>query len=357
MTTYSPERAFDPHRPFAEAIRASRASLRILRILRIPRIASLLSHSEPTVSVLDGIGNTPLVALRRIVPPGSARILVKLEWANPTGSMKDRMARAAIEGAEARGVLRPGGTVVEYTGGTTGISLAFVCAAKGYKLEIVYSDAFSMEKRRTLQAFGANITDVQSDGGRITAELIKGMIETARGISARPGHWWCDQFNNPDASAGYDALGEEIVRQSGGRVDAFVHAVGTAHSILGTSAAIRRHNPQAHVTAVEPSESAVLSGGPTGAHHIEGIGPGFIPPVWRRDAVDEITTVSTDEANAMTRRLAREEGIFAGSSSGANVIAALRVAERLGPDATVVTLMCDSGLRYLSTGVFTPQPG
>lgn len=309
------------------------------------------------MSVLAGIGNTPLVALRRIVPRGSARVLVKLEWANPTGSMKDRMARAAIEGAEQRGALVPGGTVVEYTGGTTGISLAFVCAAKNYKLEIVYSDAFSVEKRQTLLAFGANITDVQSDGGKITAALIKGMIETARGISARPGHWWCDQFNNPDAADGYDMLGEEIVRQSDGRVDAFVHSVGTAHSIMGTARAIRRHCPSAHITAVEPTESAVLSGGASGAHRIEGVGPGFIPPMWRRDAVDEIATVSTDEANAMARRLAREEGIFAGSSSGANVIAALRVAERLGPDATVVTLMCDSGLRYLSTGVFNRQPG
>jgi cysteine synthase A len=298
------------------------------------------------VSVLDGIGNTPIVALKRIVPPGSARIMVKLEWANPTGSLQDRMARAAIEGAEARGALAPGGTVVVYTGGTTGISLAFVCAAKGYRLEIVFSDAFSVEKRRTLLAFGANITDVKSDGGSITARVIKEMIETARGISARPGHWWCDQFNNADASGGYHALGEEIVRQCGGRVDAFVHVVGTAHSIMGTAEGVRRHFPSAHITAVEPTESAVLSGGATGAHRIEGVGPGFVPPRWRRDAVDEITTVSTDEGNAMARRLAREEGIFAGSSSGANVVAALRAAERLGPAATVVTPMCDSGLRY-----------
>jgi cysteine synthase A len=304
------------------------------------------------MSVLNGIGNTPLVPLERIVPKGGARVLVKLEWANPTGSMKDRMAVAAIEGAERRGELRPGGTVVEYTAGTTGISLAFVCAAKGYDIEIVYSDAFSDEKRRTMQAFGARVTDVPSDGGRITAELIKRMIETARGIATRPGHWWSDQLNNHDAVGGYHPLGEEIWQQTTGRVDAFVHAVSTAHSIHGVSRALRRHFPGLHVTAVEPAESAVLSGGPSGAHKIEGIGIGFVPPLWHRAEVDEVIPVSTDDAKAMARRLAREEGIFAGTSSGANVVAALRVAERLGPNATVVTLVVDSGLRYLSTDVF-----
>lgn len=306
------------------------------------------------MSVLDGIGNTPLVELRRVVPPGSARVLAKLEWANPTGSMKDRMAVAAIEAAEARGDLRAGGTVVEYTAGTTGISLAFVCAAKGYDIEIVFSDAFSEEKRRTMQAFGANITDVPSDEGRITEALIKRMIATAGEISKRPNHWWSDQLNNHDAVTGYHAMGDEIVEQSGGRVDAFVHAVSTAHSIHGAGRAIRKHIPTCRVIAVEPAESAVLSGGPSGAHKIEGIGIGFIPPLWHPKEVDEIIPVSTDEAKAMARRLAREEGIFAGTSSGANVVAALRVAERLGSGATVATIVCDSGLRYLSTDVFRP---
>lgn len=304
------------------------------------------------MGVLDGIGNTPLVPLERMVPPGSGRVLAKLEWANPTGSMKDRMARAVIEGAEKSGGLRAGGTVVEYTAGTTGISLAFVCAAKGYDLEIVFSDAFSEEKRRTMQAFGARITDVASEEGRITQALIKQMIETSRVISERPGHWWSDQLNNHDAVGGYHALGDEIWRQTDGRVDAFVHAVSTAHSIHGVARALRRHHPALHVAAVEPAESAVLSGGPSGAHKIEGIGIGFVPPLWHPDEVDEILTVTTDEAKAMARQLAREEGIFAGTSSGANVVAALRVAERLGNSATVVTIMCDSGLRYLSTDVF-----
>jgi cysteine synthase A len=304
------------------------------------------------VGVLDAIGNTPLVRLERVVPAGSARVLVKLEWANPTGSMKDRMARAVIEGAEARGQLRPGGTVVEYTMGTTGISLAFVCAAKGYGLEIVYSDAFSEEKRRTMQAFGARITDVASGGRGIDQTLVREMIATAGVIGERPGHWRSDQLNNPDAIGAYHALGEEIWRQADGRVDAFVHAVSTAHSLHGTARGLRRYHQTLRVVAVEPAESAVLSGGPSGAHRIEGIGIGFVPPLWHPDEVDAIEPVSTADARAMARRLAREEGIFAGISSGANVVAALRVAERLGPDATVATIACDSGLRYLSTDLF-----
>jgi cysteine synthase len=306
------------------------------------------------MSVLDGIGNTPLVALERVVPSGSARVLVKLEWANPTGSMKDRMARAVIEAAERDGRLRPGGTVVEYTMGTTGISLAFVCAAKGYTIEIVYSDAFSDEKRRTMQAFGARITEVPSEGGGITRSLVQRMIETSRELGARPGHWRCDQLNNPDAAGAYRALGDEIWRQTDGRVDAFVQGVSSAHSLHGVSRGLRRHHAALRAVAVEPAESAVLSGGASGAHTIEGIGIGFAPPLWDRDEVDEIEPVSSAEAKAMARRLAREEGIFAGTSSGANVVAALRLAERLGAGATVVTMACDSGLRYLSTDVFRP---
>lgn len=302
--------------------------------------------------VLDAIGRTPIVQLRRVVPAASARVLAKLEWANPTGSMKDRMAKAAIEGAERDGRLQPGGTVVEYTAGTTGISLALVCAAKGYDLHIVFSDAFSEEKRLTMRAFGARITDVASDNKKITEGLIKEMIETSHRISLEPGHWLVDQLNNRDAVEGYYPLGEEIWAQTEGRVDAFVHSVSTAHSIHGVGKALRRHKPDIHVAAVEPAESAVLSGGPTGSHKIEGIGIGFIPPLWEPEEVDEILTVSTEEAKEMTRRLAREEGLFAGTSSGANTVAALRVAARLGPDATVVTIMVDSGLRYLSTDLY-----
>jgi cysteine synthase A len=307
------------------------------------------------MSVLDAIGNTPLVELRRLGRPGSARVLGKLEWANPTGSMKDRMALAAIAAAEADGRLPRGGTVVEYTGGTTGVSLAFVCAAKGYKLRIVFSDAFSGEKALMMKALGAEISVVPSRGGGITEALIKEMIEEARAISRQPRHWWSDQLNNRDAIRGYYPLGEEIWTQTAGDVEAFVHVVGTAHSIHGTTAALWKHNRSIHIVAVEPTESAVLSGGRSGAHNIEGIGIGFTPPLWERDQVNEVMTVSTGEAKTMARRLAREEGIFGGTSSGANVVAALRIAERLGPKATVATIIVDSGSRYLSGDVFRAE--
>jgi cysteine synthase len=303
-------------------------------------------------NVLETIGSTPLVALRRIVPPGHARILVKLEGANPTSNMKDRMAKAAIEAAEADGRLKVQGTVVEYTGGSTGASLALVCAAKGYGLKIITSDAFSEEKTRTTQAFGAEIILVPSDNKRITEDLIRRMIDTARMVSRAPRHWWFDQLNNPDAATGYHQMGEEIWEQTEGKVNAFVQSVGSAHSLNGVTEVLRRHNRDLYVAAAEPAESAVLSGKPKGAHRIEGIGIGFIPPHWRPDNVDEILSATTEEAAHMCRRLAREEGIFAGTSSGLNVIAALRVAQRLGPEATVVTIIIDSGLRYLSTDVY-----
>lgn len=309
--------------------------------------------AQERAGVLGGIGATAMVELSAVVPEGSARVLAKLEWANPTGSMKDRMAIEVIEGARRRGdLLAPGDTVVEYTAGTTGISLAFVCAAHGYRFHAVFSDAFSDEKRRTMQAFGATVEDIPSDRGQITEQLIRGMIKRAGDVSARPGHWWVDQLNNQDAVKGYDALGEEIWTQSHGRVDAFVQAVATAHSIRGAARAIRRHHPALHVVAVEPAESAVLSGEPSGSHRIEGVGIGFIPPLWDPADVDAIERVSSEEAIRMTRRLAAQQGIFAGTSSGANVVAALRVAARLGPDATVATVIVDSGLRYLSTEVY-----
>jgi cysteine synthase A len=266
--------------------------------------------------------------------------------------MKDRVAKAMIEAAELDGRLKPGGTVVEYTAGTTGISLALVCAAKDYNLKIVFSDAFSDEKRYTMQAFGAKIQDVKSDNKKITEKLIKEMVETARVVSQKPGHWYCNQLSNRDGTAGYHQLGEEIWEQTNGRVDAFVQAVGTAHSLHGAAEALWKHSKDVRVVAVEPTESAVLSGRPTGSHKIEGIGIGYVPPLWDPKLVNEIFTVSTDEAKGMARRLAREEALFVGTSSGANVVASLKIAERLGPEATVVTLMVDSGLRYLSTDLF-----
>ncbi|WP_306600582.1 PLP-dependent cysteine synthase family protein [Geothrix sp. 21YS21S-2] len=300
------------------------------------------------MGILEAIGNTSLVRLGKLGPAVS----VKLEWENPTGSVKDRMALAVIGRAEADGRLKPGGTVVEYTGGSTGTSLALVCSAKGYRLRIVTSDAFSRQKLDHMEALGAELTLVPSEGGLTTRKLIQDMIEVARELSREPGTYWTDQLRNRDSIAGYHALGEEIWEQSGGRVDAFVHSVGTAASLLGAAAALRAHNPAIRIVAVEPAESPVLQGGQPGPHKIEGVGIGAIPPLWDPAQVDEIIGVPTAEAKAMARRLAREEGLFAGTSSGANVLAALQVAQRLGPDARVVTLMVDSGLKYLGTDVF-----
>jgi len=301
--------------------------------------------------ILQAIGNTPLVVLRRLPLAGTARVVVKLESANPTGSMKDRVARAMIEAAIAARRLAPGDTVVEYTAGTTGISLALICAALGLKAHFVFSDVFSEEKRHTMRAYGASITNVPSEGG-ITEKLIKAMIATAAELSRLPRHWYCDQLTNRDGEAGYHSLGAELWEQSGGAVDAFVQSVGTAHSLHGSTHVLRRHNPRLKVIAVEPAESPVLSGGASGTHNIEGVGIGFVPPLWRAAEVDEILTVPTTEAKAMARRLAREEAIFAGTSTGANISAALRVAARLPPSATVATIAVDSGLRYLSTDLY-----
>jgi len=304
------------------------------------------------MSVLGAVGDTSLVRLRRVVPPGSAEIWVKLEWENPTGSLKDRMARAVIERAESDGRLRPRDTVVEYTGGSTGTSLAMVCAARGHRIRIVTSDAFSREKRDQMAALGAELVLVPSEGGKTTKKLILDMIEAARELASEPGTYWTDQLRNLDSVAGYEALGDEIWRQTDGRVDAFVHSVGTAASSRGVATALKRHRPEVELVVVEPAESAVLSGGEPGAHKIEGVGIGYVPPLYQPSLVDGIETVGTEEAKEMTRRLAREEALFAGTSSGANVIAALRVAERLGPGRKVVTLMVDSGLKYLSTDVY-----
>lgn len=302
--------------------------------------------------ILQAIGNTSLVQLRRVVPEEAARIFVKLEWENPTGSMKDRAAQAMIARAEEGGRLKPGGTVVEYTGGSTGISLALVCRIKGYNLRIVTSDAFSQDKLNQMKAFGAELTMVPSEGGLTTKKLILDMIEAARQISQQPNTYMTDQLNNVDSISGYLQLGEEIWDQTDGQIDAFVHSVGTAASSCGVSTVLKGHNPKVETVIVEPAESAVLSGGQPGPHKIEGVGIGYTPPLWEPSLIDDVIAVSTTDAKAMTRRLASEEGLFAGTSSGANVIAAIRVAEHLGPDATVVTLMCDSGLKYLSTDLY-----
>ncbi|HVO80140.1 MAG TPA: cysteine synthase family protein [Terriglobales bacterium] len=304
------------------------------------------------MDILHAIGNTSMVQLRKVVPPNSADIFVKLEWENPTGSMKDRMALAVISRAEQDGRLKPGDTVLEYTGGSTGTSLALVCAAKGYRIRIVTSDAFSKEKRDHMAALGAELTLVPSEGGKTTKKLILDMIEGARKLSQEPHTYWTDQLNNHDAIAGYYPLAEETWSQTNGQVDAFVHGVGTAASLRGVATVLKRYQPGVRIVAVEPAESSVLLGGQPGPHKIEGVGIGYTPPLWELSLVDEILPVKTDDAKEMARRLARKEALFAGTSSGANVLAAIQVAQKLGPGKKVVTLMVDSGLKYLSTDVY-----
>jgi cysteine synthase len=308
---------------------------------------------EPKRDILQCIGNTSLLALRNIVPENGSRILLKLEGENPTGSMKDRMALAMIEAAEADGRLTAGGSVVEYTGGSTGVSLSLICAVKGYPLHIVTSDAFAREKLDHMKILGARLQVVPSASGHMTEKLTRDMIEAARIIAVRTGSFWTDQLNNKDQIAAYHKMAEEIWIQTDGRIDGFVQSVGTAASLRGTGEALRRHNQQIRIVAVEPSESPVLSGGPAGAHKIDGIGAGFVVPLWQEGIADQIEQVSTEEAAAMVIRLAREEGLFAGTSTAGNVIAALRLAEQLGPDATIVTVMCDTGMKYLSKVVST----
>ncbi len=304
------------------------------------------------LGAVESIGNTPLVQLRRIPDPGGAQVLIKLESQNPTGSLKDRMALAVVDVAVAAGKLRPGGRLVEYSGGNTGTALAFVCAARGIPATVVSSDAFSADKLNHMRALGAEVVEISSDQGRITRDLIQAMIARAQELSAEPGAFYADQFNNPDARGGYATMAQEIARQCVGAVDVFVHSVGTGQSIAGVGGELRRLVPDVRIVAVEPAESPVLSGGQPGAHRIEGIGAGFIPPLWEPTHADAFANVSTDEAKAMCRRLAREEGLFLGTSSGANVVAALREAAALGPEQIVVTLGCDSGMKYLATDVY-----
>jgi cysteine synthase A len=283
-----------------------------------------------------------------VAPAGGARILLKLESGNPTGSMKDRMALAMVEAAERDGRLPPGGPVVEYTGGSTGVSLSLVCAVKAHPLHVVTSDAFAREKLDHMRALGARLHIVESEGGRMTAKLTRDMIEAARVIAQDTGAFWTDQMNNTAPIAAYARMADEIWRDAGRRVDAFVQSVGTAGSLRGNAERLRQLSPRIRIVAVEPAESAVLSGEPSGAHRIDGVGAGFVVPLWRPEIADDIERVSTDDAEAMALRLAREEGLFGGTSTGANVVAALRLAARLGPEATIVTVMCDTGMKYLS---------
>lgn len=307
-------------------------------------------------SALQAIGNTPLVRLHHVVPANSAEVLVKLEYFNPTGSYKDRMALAMIEEAEARGDLRPGMTVVESTGGSTGSSLAFVCAVKGYRLQVVSSDAFAREKLQTIRVFGAELLLVPSQGGQTTPDLVPRMREEARKLAASGNGYWTNQFFNADAFKGYETLGQELREQAQGPISAFCGGVGTAGMLIGVSRAFRQANRTTRIVALEPASSAILSTGVAGAHRVEGIGIGMIPPLLDKDAYkdayDEARGIDEAEARQMARRLAREEGLFVGTSSGLNVVGALQLARELGPGHTVATVAVDTGLKYLAGDLY-----
>ena len=303
-------------------------------------------------TALDTIGDTPIVQLRRLPGDDAARVLVKLESFNPTGSYKDRMARAIIEGAEARGDLTPGMTVVELTGGSTGSSLALVCAVKGYPLKIVTSDAFAEEKLKTMHAFGAELIIEPSESGQITPDLIPRMIARAEAIERDEGAYRTDQFHNTDALIGYRAIAEELAGQVDGTIDAFTGGVGTAGMIVGVARGLRERYPGVRVIGLEPASAPLLSAGTPGAHHIEGVGVGIVPPLLEEGDLDGVWPIDETEARETARRMAREEGIFAGTSSGMNVVAALRLARELGPGHTVVTVAVDTGLKYLAGDLY-----
>jgi cysteine synthase A len=309
--------------------------------------------AAPVDSVLLAIGGTPIVRLRRIVPAASADVLVKLESVNPTGSYKDRMALAMIEGAEARGVLRPGVRVVEFTGGSTGSSLAMVCAAKGYSFVVLSSDAFAQEKLLTMKAFGAELRMVPSDGGKVTPALFERFKKEIAVLANEPETFWTDQFNNQDAIKGYMGIGQELLQQTGGKIDAFCGGVGTGGMLRGVFKALREAGNQARVVALEPSSSPALTEGRGGAHHVEGIATGSVPPHMSDRPYDEARAIDEADARAMAKRLAREEGLFVGTSSGLNIAAALQLAGELGPGKIVATVAVDTGLKYLAGDLFT----
>ena len=303
-------------------------------------------------SVLEAIGNTPAVKLRKLVTREMADVVVKLEYYNPTGSYKDRMALAMIEGAEARGSLRPSMRVVEYTGGSTGSSLALVCAIKGYPFVAVSSDGFAREKLQTMRLFGADLQIIPSENGKLTPELFRTMIDKAKKLGEEPNTYYTDQFNNTDAIQGYMGIGQELFEQVGPELAAFCGGVGTAGMLMGVSRALKAGGSQARIVALEPTSSAVLTTGKGGPHRVEGIAAGFRPPHLKDGEFDEARAIDEQEARAIARRLAREEGIFAGTSSGLNVVAALQLARELGPGKTVATVAVDSGLKYLAGDLY-----
>jgi cysteine synthase A len=305
-----------------------------------------------SVSILSAIGNTPLVRLTRCAPANGAELWVKLEYLNPSGSMKDRMALAMIEGAERDGLIAPGDTVVEYTGGSTGPALGLVCRAKGYRALIVIADCFTEERIQLMRALGADIEVIPSVEGppKVTPQDIQNMVDRAAELAAEPGHYATDQFNNPYIIPGHrERLGREIWEQTNGSVTAFCHGMGTAGTVMGVSEALRPRG--VFIQAHEPASSAAISGGPPGPFLIQGW-TGMVVPHWDASKVDHLEPIGDEEAVEMTLRLAREDGLFAGISTGANVVGAHRLAERLGPDSVIVSLAADTGFKYMSVSPY-----
>jgi len=302
---------------------------------------------------MPAIGNTPLIKLERLAEPGAAEIYVKYEGANPTGSMKDRMALSMVEGAEKRGQLKAGGRVMDYTGGSTGSSLAMVCATKGYKAYFVSSDAFAAEKLQTMKAFGAELEVFPSGDGKITAKLIDSMITRARELSKEPNTFWTDQFNNVDNRSAYHQMAREVINELGTGIDEFIMGVGTGGSFSGNAEVLKKEIPNIHCIAIEPYYVRALSGGDvSGKHKLEGIGSGFVPAICRLDLADEVVAVKDEDAYETARKLARVEGIFGGATSGANVWTAIQRARVIGAGKKIVTIIVDSGLKYLNGDLY-----
>jgi cysteine synthase len=304
-------------------------------------------------SMIDVVGRTPVAKLSKVVPEGAASVYVKLEWFNPTGSYKDRMALAMVEEAERRGDLRPGMTVIEYTGGSTGSSLAFVCAVKGYAFKVVSNDAVAEEKLKTMTAFGADLTVLKTPDGKITPDVVPKMVAKAAEYAAEPNTYWTNQLNNADSLVGYRGIGVELLEQLEDPIDVFCGMVGTAGMIMGVSAALSDGGSDAKIVVFEPASTPFITAGKSGTHGVEGTGIGFMPPLLDADRYDEARTVDESAGRDMARRLAKEEGLLAGTSTGLNVAGAIQIAQELGPDHTVVTVAVDTGLKYLAGDLYS----
>ena len=308
---------------------------------------------KKALNALEAIGNTPIVKLNKVVPDYAADVWVKLEGGNPTGSYKDRMALAIIEGAEIRGDLKPGMTVVEYTGGSTGSGLAFVCAVKGYKFHVVSSDAFAKEKLDTMRAFGAKLEVIHSPSGKINSNLINQMVDRAKELATKDDYFFSDQLNNADIIKGFEKMGREILQQIDGSIDAFTCSVGTAGAFMGVSNILLDSDKYTKIVALEPASAPYYSKNQSdGDHHVEGIGLGFELPLLDKNNYHEARGIEESEAREMAKLLASEEGIFGGTSSGLNVVGAIQLAEELGKGKTVVTIAVDTGLKYLTGNLF-----